>query len=84
MDIKIVVLERAVKWLVGGELMEFVKAAVAMMDNKDMTGEEKRERVIFEAKAFIANSTTTFISIAIEVAVLILKSSIASEKKEDA
>jgi len=73
MEIKLVVIESAIKWLVGGNLLEFVKKAVASINDESIPNEEKRAWVIKEAKAFFATTGTLFISIALEVAVLLLR-----------
>ena len=73
MDYKLFILENIAKWLLGGDLMDFVKNEVEIINNKDISGEEKRDWVINEAKTFFADASIYLINFAIEVAVLILK-----------
>ena len=76
MDFKLYVLEKTVKWLVGGDLLAFIQKEVEAVNNENLTGEEKRRLVIKEAKKFFTGAGTFLINLAIEVAVLILKAQI--------
>ena len=76
MDFKVIVLERVVKWLVGGELFAFVTEAVATINDDSITGEQKRAAVLASAKDMFSGALTMFINLAIEVAVIVLKAKI--------
>ena len=73
MDLKIYVIERAIKWLVGGELFSFITGAVEDINNKDISGEDKKAAVFNGAKELFSNFASVLINIAIEVAVLSLQ-----------
>ena len=79
MDIKLIVIERAIKWLIGGELLGFIKQLVLGINDLDMSGEEKRLYVIEETKKFFTSAGTIFISIGIEIAVLLLRSKLENQ-----
>ena len=81
MDVKLIVVESAIKWLVGGDLLEFVKNAVAKINDAALSGAEKRDAVLAEAKQFFADFSTVFISLAIEVAVILLRAQIAEDNE---
>ena len=76
--IKISFLERAVKWLAGGEAFDLAKILVAQMVNQDMTSEQKREAVFGLLTEKISGLSTVIINIMLEVAVLVVKSQIDS------
>ena len=76
MNYKEMFLEKATKWVVGGDLYEEVKSLVAFYFTEDgMNGPEKREAVIAKAKVIAEGVASVFINIAIEVAYLIILSS---------
>ena len=77
MDVKILVLERAVKWLVTGELFDFVTETVKAVNNSKISNEAKRAYVQKKAKEMFTGALTMFINLAIEVAVIALKERIA-------
>ena len=79
MDIKLIVVERAVKWLVGGDLFTFVQEAVQEVNNYNLSGSEKREAVQIMAKELFSNFGVIFINLAIEVAVLLLTAELSKE-----
>ena len=79
MDIKLFAIDKAVKWLVGGELFDFIKNAVATYADEDIPGEEKRAAVQAAAKEFFADALTLFVNIAIEAAVILLNESLTKE-----
>ena len=79
MDIKLIVIERAVKWLVGGDLFAFVQEAVREVNDHNLSGEEKREAVQIMAKELFNNFGVVFINLAIEVAVLLLTAELSEE-----
>lgn len=81
MSIKLIVLERAVKWLVGGELLSFVNSAVIEVNREDISGSEKRAIVYNKAKELFTGFASVFINLAIEVSVVILMAKIAEEGK---
>lgn len=76
MDIKLIVLDRLVKWLVGGELFTFIKEAVELMANTNLSGSEKREKVQAMAVEAFSGAVTVLVNLAIEVAVLLLKAKV--------
>ena len=73
MEFKLLVLEKAVEWLVGGDLFKFIQKEVGIMNDTDLSGEEKRKAVQEEAKRFFGDTATFFVNLAIEVAVVLLK-----------
>lgn len=73
MNIKIVVLERAVKWLIGGDLFAFVQDTVEAVNNSTISNDAKRAYVQKKTKEFFAEALSVFINLAIEVAVIIIK-----------
>ena len=79
MEIKLIVLEKVVKWITGGALLDFVKRSVALVNNDDISGEEKRALVIKNAKEMFTGVGTLLISLAIEVAVILLRAEIEKE-----
>ena len=80
MDFKLMILQKAVEWLVGGELYEFIQKEVNIVNNENISGDEKRKEVQEEAKRFFSGTATFFINLAIEVAVIILKAQIGELK----
>ena len=76
MNIKLTILEKITQWLVGGSLFEFVQETVNIVNNEDLTGSEKRDKVFREAKELFSDVATIFVNLAIEVAVLLLKEKI--------
>ena len=76
MSIKIMVLERAVKWLVGGDLFKFIVEAVETVNNEEIDGEAKRALVLQKAKVMFSGILTMFMNLAIEVAVISLRARI--------
>ncbi len=76
MDYKKIFLEKATKWVVGGELYGEIKELVAFYFNNDkMTGSEKREAVIKKTKKIASGVASVFINIALEVAYLVIMES---------
>ena len=73
MDLKVFLLERVIKWLIGGAAFDYIKTSVELINNEDMTGEEKRAKVVEDAKKLFGNLATFLINLAIEVAVTSLK-----------
>ncbi|MCK5538506.1 MAG: hypothetical protein KAI79_16890 [Bacteroidales bacterium] len=82
MDVKLIVVESAIKWLVGGDLLEFVKDAVAKVNDASLSGAEKREAVFAESKEMFADFASVFISLAIEVAVILLRAELETDTAE--
>ena len=80
MNIKYIVLERVVKWLIGGELFDFVREMVEIVNDSNMTGEQKRKIVQKRTMQMFGSTLEVFINLAIEVAVIILKESLKNEK----
>ena len=74
--IKIAFLERAVKWLAGGEAFDLAKILVAQMVDQDMSGEEKREAVFALLSEKLSGFSTVIINIMLEVAVLVIRTQI--------
>ena len=79
MDFKLLFLERAVKWLVGGDLFMFVSDSVNEFADAEVSGEDKRLAVQMLASEFFTKTSNTFINIAIEVAVLLLQARLSKE-----
>ena len=79
MSIKLTVLDKVVNWLVGGTLFQAVKDSVTAINNKELTGEEKRAVVFAEIKELFADAATVFVNLAIEVAVILLKEKMEAE-----
>lgn len=74
MEFKIMILEKVVEWLVGGDLFKFIQKEVGIMNNIESSGEEKRKRVQKEVKQFFGDVVAPFfINLAIEVSVVLLK-----------
>ena len=79
--IKIAFLERAVKWIAGGEALDLAKMFVLQMTNEDLTGAEKRAKVQELLKPILTNFSSILINVLIEVAVLIGTNQINRAKK---
>jgi len=79
--VKIMLLDRVVKWLVGGDLMNTVKQLVSIANEKEWSGEEKRKYVQQEVVKFISNASMFLVNLAIEVAVVIMKSRMGQNGK---
>ena len=45
MDIKLIVLERVIKWLVGGEAFKIITGLVGSLMDQDKTNDDKRNEV---------------------------------------
>ncbi len=73
MSYKLIVVEKVIKWLVGGDLFTFVTETVEEMNSIDMSGEDKRLAVQRLTMEFFTKTSSVFINIAIEIAVLVLK-----------
>ena len=76
MEFKLIILQKAVEWLVGGDLFDFVQKEVGIVNDENLSGEEKRKEVQEGAKKFFGSTATFFVNLAIEVAVILLKSKI--------
>ena len=73
MDYKDMFLEKATKWVVGGDLYEQIKGLVTFYFSEDgMSGSDKRNAVIGKAKVIASGVASVFINIAIEVAYLVV------------
>lgn len=73
MTYKEMFLEKATKWVVGGDLYAQVKELVAMYTKEDgLSGSEKRDAVIKKAKSMFTATAGVLINIALEVAVFII------------
>ena len=79
MSFKLLFLERAVRWLVGGDLLTFIIEAVQEVSDANTSGEDKRLAVQMMATEFFSKTSAVFINIAIELAVLMLKESLTKE-----
>lgn len=73
MDFKLFFLNNIIKWLIGGEAFDYIKRSVELINNDEMTGEEKRAKVLADTKKLFGNLGTFLINLAIEAAVTILK-----------
>ena len=72
-------LEKATKWVVGGDLYEQIKGLVGFYYTEDgLTGPEKREAVVVRIQIIASGVASVFINIAIEVAYLIILKSAVS------
>ena len=78
MDIKIVVVEQAIKWLVGGEPFKIITRMVADLMNKDMTNDEKRDAVKRVVMPLVSGIGQFLLSTAIAFAVDKLKEEVAN------
>tara|TARA_R110000772_G_scaffold5454_9_gene19556 strand:- start:506 stop:754 length:249 start_codon:yes stop_codon:yes gene_type:complete len=79
MNWKLSVLNKIVEWLVGGEVFEFVKNLVATINDSALTGEQKRAQTFTQTRQIFGSLATVLINLAIEVAVLLLKSKIEAQ-----
>ena len=73
MDIKLVVIESAIKWLVGGEPFKVITMMVADLMDEDMTNDEKRQRVKDVVMPMVSGIGKFLLSTAIAFAVDKLK-----------
>ena len=64
---------RAIKWLIGSDLLDFIKDEVEIVSTERIPGSEKRDRVFKKAKKFFSSSFSTFINMGIEIAVIMLE-----------
>lgn len=68
-----VLLNRLMTWIVSAELWERAQSWVALYENKELSGAEKRERVLVmleaELKTLGKDLTTSLLNFAIEAAV---------------
>ena len=82
LDVKLMLVNGAIKWLIGSDLLDFLKAQVAIVNSEEITGEEKRAKVFKEAKHFFASSFSMFINLGIEIAVAMLKNKLDNLDKQ--
>ncbi len=72
-DILAMLLNRVMIWICGGRLWESAKACVLLYENKEISGEEKRKRVLdllkIEAKALGMDLAESLFNMAIEGAI---------------
>ena len=73
-SVKNFMLDKAITWILGGDIFDRIKEIVAGLMNVDASGEEKREKAIREAKKLGADVATFLINLGIEAAVFLLKS----------
>jgi hypothetical protein len=78
-NIKVTILERVVKWLVGGDLFQFISDTVVAVNDSSISGEEKRAYVLKKAKEFFGDVVTVLANLAIEVAVIALRAKLEKE-----
>lgn len=69
MDIKIIVLEKVIKWLTGGEAFSMITAMVGKLMDEDKTNDEKREEVKDFVMPFLTEIGKFILSTAIAFAV---------------
>lgn len=74
MDMKSYALDKLIKWLIGGELFNSIKEMVASVADANLSGDEKRTKVLDEAKSIAGKTATFLLNLAIEAAVTLLKS----------
>ena len=77
-SIKISILEKVLAWFTGGSAYETIKTVVDKFMDKDMTGEEKKEAVKAIIMPLLGALSGVLINLAIEVAVLSLRSAAAN------
>ena len=73
MNFKVMALNKLVAWILGGELFDFIRKQVATASDLDISGEQKRQLVFNDVKAFAGNVATVLLNIGIEVAVAYFK-----------
>lgn len=73
MDLKLFFLNNIIKWLIGGDAFDYIRGAVAVINNSEMSGDEKRAKVLADTKKLFGNVATFLINLAIEAAVTSLK-----------
>ena len=71
---KTYMINKAVGWLVGGSFFTQIKGIVATLAGEDKTGDQKRASAIKQAKTLAGDTASFLINLAIEAAVVILKS----------
>ena len=71
--IKAYILERTVKWIVGGELFDQVKNLVLAYASENIPGDEKRKKVLEQVKLIRGNISNFVVNLVIETAVFIIK-----------
>lgn len=72
-SVKIFMLDRAITWILGGDLFAQIKSIVEGLTDVDAPGSEKRDRALREAKKLGASVATFLINLGIEAAVFMLK-----------
>jgi len=73
-SVKDFMLERAIKWILGGDLFDQIKSIVAGLLDVDAPGDVKRRKAIEQAKKAGADVATFLLNLGIEAAVFLLKS----------
>lgn len=73
MDFKLFFLNNIIKWLIGGDVFNFIREAVEAVNDSSLTGEQKRAKVLADAKAMFGSVATFLVNLAIEAAVTSLK-----------
>ena len=80
MNFKVKMLEAAVEWLVGGDAFALVQEVVATVNDEDLTGAEKREKVQEIVMNRLGTISKVLLNISIEVAVFLLREQLTQEK----
>lgn len=66
-------LEKAISWILGGDLFARIKQIVEGLLDVDAPGEEKRRIAIKEAKLLASDVATFMLNLGIEAAVFLLR-----------
>ena len=74
-------LEAIVKWVASGEVFDEITSNVRMLVNQNISGDEKFAIVYGKASSMFGDVLSIVIKIAIEVAVLVMKSEIENANK---
>jgi hypothetical protein len=66
-------LDKAISWILGGDIFARIKDIVAGLMDVDAPGEQKRELAIKQAKGVAADVANFILNLGIEAAVYLLK-----------
>ena len=76
---KEIILRKIIEWFVGGSLLNFVQELVLQVNDTSKTSAEKRAWVQARAIQMFSGVSMILVNLAIEVAVLLLKSQLEKE-----
>ena len=74
MDFKAIAIDKFTKYLIGGELFDFIKETVSELFDVELSGEEKRNIAFAAAKEMFSKVGSTAVNIGIEMAVMYFNS----------